>query len=255
MEGKLKKGTLFYLLAILLSPLPALAASFTADLVITENGKTETGKFYLLNQCYRMDLTEDGKPMVIIADREKNVHQILDMEEKVFFEIPSNHFRVLSNDPFKASEYMASKYDRKVQGTEKIAGIVCEKQDLFSQKKRLHSRWLSNKMKFPLKLFTYDGGKEFQIIELQTIRKISLDKDLFVPPAGFKQVEEPGAAAKRKREKQETQEAALPGLKKVKTVQVPCYERKGKEVAEIGTSMMTSAARQVALWWMRYESR
>ena len=220
----MKKRTIIYLLILIFfSSLPVLADSFNADLVVTKDGKTETGKFYLLNQRYRMDLIEDGKSMVIIADREKNIHQILNMEEKVFFEIPSNHFTTLTSDPFKDSDAIISKYGSKIQGTEKLAGLVCERQDVFAQGKRIHSRWFSKKLEFPLKVITYDGEEPFYVVELKTIRNVRVKNDLFAPPAGFKQVEEPGAAEKRKREKQEKQEAALPGLKEVKTDQAPCF--------------------------------
>ncbi|WP_319522570.1 hypothetical protein [uncultured Desulfosarcina sp.] len=190
---------------------------------MTKKDKTETGKFYLLNQSYRMDLVEDGKPIVVIADKKRNIHRFLNTEEKTFFEIPSDDFRILSNDPFKASEYMVSKYDSKVQGSEKVFGLDCERQDVFAQDKRIHSRWVSNALKFPIKLVSYEGEKEAYISELKAIRNVRLEKDLFVPPAGFKQVEEPGAAAKRKREEQERAEAALPGITKATSAQVPCY--------------------------------
>jgi outer membrane lipoprotein-sorting protein len=219
----LKKRTFVYLLAILFSSLPALAASFTADLVMTKKGKTETAKFSLLNERYRMEVIEDGKLMVVIADREKNVHRFLNMEEKTFFEIPSDDFRILSNDPFKASEYMVSKYDSKIQGSEKVFGFVCERQDVFAQDKRIHSRWVSNNLKFPVKLVSYEGEKEAYISELKSIRNVRLEKDLFVPPADFKQVEEPGAAAKRKREELKKAEEALPGITKTASARVPCY--------------------------------
>ena len=222
----MKKCTFIYLWVILFSSLPALAASFTADLVMTEKGKTETGKFYLLDQRYRMDLIEEGKPIVVIADKEKNIHRFLDMEGKVFFDIPSDDFRILSNDPFKASEYMVSKYEAKVQssGSEKISGFVCEKQDFFAYNEHIHAaRWVSTEFGFPLKLVTYHQGKEVNIAELKDIRNVRPEKDLFVPPAGFKQVEEPGAAAKRKSEEQERAEAALPGITKATSAQVPCY--------------------------------
>ena len=221
----MKKCTFVYLLIILFSSLPALAASFTADLVMTKKGKTETGKFYLLNQSYRMDLVEEGKPIAVIADKQKNIHRFLDMKEKVFFDIPSDDFNILSNDPFKASEYMISKYDAKVQrnGSEKISGFVCEKQDFFANDEHFLTKWVSTEFGFPLKLVTYYEGKEYSITELKAVRNVRLEKDLFVPPVGFKQVEEPGAEEKRKHERLKKAEEAFPGLKKVETTQAPCY--------------------------------
>jgi outer membrane lipoprotein-sorting protein len=203
----------------------AMAASFSADIVMEKNGKTETGKIYFLNQYYRLEVPEDGKPIVIIADREKNVHRFLNMEEKVFFEIPSDDFRILTSDPFKASEYMVSNYGSQVEGNEKINGFNCERQAVMVQDTKIHSRWFSKKLKIPVKLVSYDGKKASYVTELKNIREVDLQKELFVPPSGFKQVEEPGAAEERKREKLRKAEEALPGLTAVRTTQVPCYTK------------------------------
>ncbi len=218
------KFTSIYLLVLVLcTASSAMAASFSADIVMEKNGKTETGKFYLLNHYYRLEVLEDGKPMVVIADRKKNVHRVLNMEEKVFFEISSDNFGVLSNDPFKASEYMVSKYKSKVEGTEKINGINCEKQVVTAQDTKIHSRWFSKKLNFPVKLVSYQGKKASYVTELKAIRNVDLQMALFKPPADFKQVEEPGAAEKRKREAESKNEEALSGLTTVETAQVPCY--------------------------------
>lgn len=217
-----KLTSIYLLILVLCTASSAMAASFSADIVMEKNGKTETGKFYLLNQYYRLEVLEDGKPMVIIADREKKVHRVLNIEEKVFFEIPSDDFRILSKDPFMASEYMVSKYKSKVEGTEKINGINCEKQVVTAQDTKIFSRWFSSELNFPVKIVMYHGKQE-SVAELKTIRNVDLQMDLFAPPADFKQVEEPGAAEKRKREAEIKNEAALSGLTTVETAQVPCY--------------------------------
>lgn len=218
-----KLTSIYLLVLVLCTASSAMAASFSADIVMEKNGKTETGKFYLLNQYYRLEVREDGKPMVIIADREKNVHRVLNMEEKIFFEISSDDFGVLSNDPFKASEYMVSKYGSKVEGTEKINGIDCEKQVVTAQDTKIHSRLFSNELKFPVKLVSYRGKQTSYVTELKAIKKVDLQMDLFTPPADFKQVEEPWAAEKRKREAENKNEEALSGLTTVETAQAPCY--------------------------------
>jgi len=219
-----KLPSIIYLLILVLCTVSStMAASFSADMVMEKNGKTETGKIYLLNQYYRLEVLEDGKPMAIIADKERNVHCVLNIEEKVFFEISSDNFGVLSKDPFKGSEYMVSKYGSKVEGTEKINGINCEKQEVVAQGTKIHSRWFSNDLKFPVKLISYQGKQASYVTELKAIKNVDLQMDLFKPPADFKQVEEPGAAEKRKRETESKNEAALSGLTTVETSQVPCY--------------------------------
>ncbi len=222
-----KLTSIYLLVLVLCTASSAMAASFSADIVMEKNGKTETGKFYLLNQYYRLEVLENGKPMVIIADNEKKVHRVLNMEEKIFFEISSDDFGVLINDPFKASEYMVSQYGSKVEGTEKINGIKCEKQVVISQDTKIHSRWFSTKLKFPVKLVSYRGEQASYVAELKAIRNVDLQMDLFKPPADFKQVEVPGAAEKRKREREREaerkNEEALSGLTTVETAQAPCY--------------------------------
>jgi outer membrane lipoprotein-sorting protein len=223
MKNIAKLTSIYLLVLVLCTASSAMAASFSADMVIEKKGETETGKFYLLDQYYRLEILENGKPMVIIADRKKNVHRVLNMEKKVFFEIPSDDFGVLINDPFKASEYMVSQYGSKVEGTEKINGIKCEKQVVISQDTKIHSRWFSTKLKFPVKLVSYRGEQASYVAELKAIRNVDLQMDLFKPPADFKQVEEPGAAEKRKREVERKNEEALSGLTTVETAQAPCY--------------------------------
>jgi outer membrane lipoprotein-sorting protein len=227
MKNIAKLTSIYLLVLVLCTASSAMAASFSADMVIEKKGETETGKFYLLDQYYRLEILENGKPMVIIADRKKNVHRVLNMEKKVFFEIPSDDFGVLINDPFKASEYMVSQYGSKVEGTEKINGIKCEKQVVISQDTKIHSRWFSTKLKFPVKLVSYRGEQASYVAELKAIRNVDLQMDLFKPPADFKQVEVPGAAEerklKRKREAERKNEEALSGLTTVETAQAPCY--------------------------------
>ncbi|MEA2083347.1 MAG: hypothetical protein U9O82_03715, partial [Thermodesulfobacteriota bacterium] len=72
-----KLTSIYLLILVICTASSAMAASFSADMVIEKKGKTETGKFYLLNQYYRLEVLEDGKPMVVIADRKKNVHRVL----------------------------------------------------------------------------------------------------------------------------------------------------------------------------------
>ena len=223
MEGKLKKRTFVYLLVILFSSLPALAASFTADLVMTEKGKTETGKFYLSGSNYRMEMIEDGKPTVVIADKKKNVHRLLDVNEKIFYEIPSDDWRAMSNDPFKAAEYMAKKYESRKEGREKINGMECEKQVVLADNKIIHAAWISKKLNSPIKLVTYYEGKERSVCELKNIKPGNLPKNMFKPPADFKQKEDPAAAEERKREEQRKAEEALPALTTAGRERVPCY--------------------------------
>lgn len=199
----------------------SMAASFSADIATETNGKTETGKFYLTDQYYRWETTEDGKPVVIIADKKNNMHSILDVKEKFYFQIPSNDFRILMKDPFAASNYNETKYGSKVEGSEKISGFICKKQVLVLQGTKVQDRFYSDELKFPLKIISYQG-KQIVVTELKNIKKTTFNDAFFKVPADFKKEEDPAAAAKREREARKKKEEALPGLTTVKKDNVPC---------------------------------
>lgn len=215
----------------------ALADSFSADMVTTIKGKSKTGKFYLSGSHYRMETTEDGKPTVIIVDREKNIQWKLDVKEKAFYKIASNDINAMTDDPFKTSEYMLTEYENREEDTRKINGMDCEKKIVLEDNKIIHASWISKQLNFPIKLVSYYNGKEYYVYELKNIRQGNLPKKLFKPPADFKQKEDPvearrkrekqkedtAAAEKGKHEKQKKTEEAIPGLTEVDRVHVPCF--------------------------------
>jgi len=127
--------------ALVLSVSAAMAASFSAQMVTTREGKTESGHFYLQDRRYRLEVVEHGRPVVVIADMDNNRHWVIDSRAKTFFEVPSDDFGVLSSDPFKASEYIAAKYGIQSQGRETISGYACEKQLVQVQKTQVMTRW------------------------------------------------------------------------------------------------------------------
>ena len=208
--------------ALVLSVSAAMAASFSAQMVTTREGKTESGHFYLQDRRYRLEVVEHGRPVVVIADMDNNRHWVIDSRAKTFFEVPSDDFGVLSSDPFKASEYIAAKYGIQSQGRETISGYACEKQLVQVQKTQVMTRWYSSDLGVPLKIIMHQGKKD-AVVELKAIQQAAQKEEQFVPPTGFKQVEEPGAAAKRTRKALEQKEAALAGLATVATARAPCF--------------------------------
>lgn len=188
MKGSIRRIILYSFVILLTASSSGLAASFYADMVTTKDGNIETGKFYLSGHFYRIETREDSKPVVIIVDREKKVHSVLNMTAKTFFEISSDNKKLLSKDPFLLSGYIVKKYGVKVEGTEKINGFICEKQVVATQK---FARWFSNDLKFPLKTVTYEGEQERCVTELKGIKQCRLSKNLFAVPADFINTDDP----------------------------------------------------------------
>jgi outer membrane lipoprotein-sorting protein len=211
---------------ILFNAVAGVAASFTAKVVETRNGKVKTGKIYCQGHRYRLEAVESGREVVVIADRRTKRHQILDIRNRTFFELPSDDFEVLANDPFQASEYIAAKYGVQPRGQEEISGFPCEKQVVISRGQKIMTRWFSPALSFPVKIIMHQGTKD-AVARLEDIRKGTLRKSLFVPPAGYTLVEAPGVAAKHRREELEREEAALTPLRKRGRDSVPCRVKMG----------------------------
>ncbi|WP_319523672.1 VWA domain-containing protein [Breoghania sp.] len=222
MKAIFRATFLFVFLSLFVSVSTAMAAGFTAQLIKTQQGKTETEAFYFLGPCYRMEGQEGEKPIVVIVDSGKKIHRVLDMNEKVFFEIASDDFNVLSMDPFAMADYMIAKYAHRTEGSERVNGVDCDKQVVTVQETKVLTRWFSTEMNFPVKIVMHQGNQE-SVAELKNIARADLEANLFSPPKDFKQVEEPGAAAKRKLEAIKKQEEAYAGITSAKQAQVPCY--------------------------------
>ena len=206
----LKQFQLLLMVIVMMSS-QAMAASFSAQFVTIRNGKTELGKFYLQDQRYRLEINEDGRTAIVIADRKTAQHTIIDRKAGTYFQISSNDFGVLANDPFKASEHVAGQYGIQDLGEDRVSGIACEKQLVQVQGTKVMTRWYSAELDFPLRVIMHQG-KHDAIAELRSIRKMPLEANLFMTPDGLRQVEAPGAAAKRKRKEAAEKEAALAGL-------------------------------------------
>lgn len=116
---------------------------------------------------------------------------------------------------------MAKKYESRKEGLENINGMECEKQMVLADKEIIHAAWISKKLNYPIKLVTYYEGKERSVCELKNIKPGNLPKNMFKPPADFKQKEDPAAAEERKREEQRKAEEALPGITKTASARVP----------------------------------
>ncbi|MCF8067335.1 MAG: DUF4412 domain-containing protein [Desulfobacterales bacterium] len=221
----ISKFTILYIFFIVFyTTASAMAASFSADMVTVIDGKTKTDKLYLSGNRYRIETLKEGELIAIIADRDKNIYRVLNIEEKRFFEIDPDDYWVLSEDPIQFSEYLVSEYGFKEEGTEKINGIDCKKQVVKSQN---FARWFSSDLKIPLKMVTYEEGKERAVTELKAVKKTNLSADLFEAPKDFKLMEDPKEVLyqkqKREREERRKAEEALPGLTESKSAQAPCY--------------------------------
>ena len=178
------------------------AGSFSADQVISENGKTKTSQFFLLDDLYRLDVVDDGQELIILVNRKSGMTKILMPDEKQYRENKNDSFFSVSNNPIEAYNRIRRDYQSRTSGTEMIAGISCDKEILSDDGNDLMTAWVAKAYGLPIRIVNPATGDRF---ELKNIKEGRIDKAKFQMPAGYAEMEDP--AAKRARE-----EAALPFL-------------------------------------------
>jgi len=172
----------------------APASQFTADMIQSEGADTITGKIYVKNSKYRMDLEEDGHQVFVIVDQTAGVTRVLMPEEKMYMEMGTQDFRSLMKDPFQGVKYTASTGDSKHLGTETVNGYECDKYLISMNDQDVMTQWVSQKLEFPVRIVMDVSENKF--VDLQNILEGPVDDALFDIPSEYTKMamEEPGKA-------------------------------------------------------------
>ncbi len=188
----------------------AQAAEFTADIFERIFNHDVTGKIYVKDAKYRMDLDDKktGEKPVIIVDRQGGFTRLLNTETKQYQEVKNFTFQAFMVDPFQSLAHWDSVLQKKKVGTESVAGYLCDKYEYYDGTAKLAEAWISRDLKFPLKVFIKSGRNDVNIkvktnigdttVELNNIREVPVNVALFEIPAGYAKAEEPKRPAGKK---------------------------------------------------------
>jgi hypothetical protein len=204
----------------------AQAAEFEAKTLETKKGTTTTGRLFVKDSKYRLELEQKGEKAVILVDSARKQVQVLNVDKKEYLEIPNDDFRVLSMDPFLAARYITGKNKAQSMGTESVDGHACEKNVTLMQGKPFLTQWISQKYAFPFKI-VQQMGKQKNVVTLTDIKEKPVAEAMFEVPRGYAQMEDPVLAARKKREEIKKKEAALPVLASAGKATVPCMVKVG----------------------------
>ena len=165
-------------------------AQFTADMVTTEGEVSRTGKFYVENPYYRMDMEENGQQMFVVVNNETKTTRVFMPSEKMYMEMKSDDMKSLSNDVFQSLEAQKQQYETKLVGEETVNGYECEKYQVMIDGSPVSTYWQSSEIEYPIKVVS--GDKQNMVMELKNIEKGDVDDAIFNVPAGFTKMEMPG---------------------------------------------------------------
>ena len=92
------------LLMLAISPVlcqEAFGGEYIADIINQSAADTVSAKIYVKGSNYRIEIQDEGKPMIILVNQDANITRICDAAEKSYVEIPSDDLKSLMNDPFQ----------------------------------------------------------------------------------------------------------------------------------------------------------
>ena len=188
----------------------AQAAEFTADIFERVFNHDVTGKIYVKDAKYRMDLDDKktGEKPVITVDRKGGFTRLFNTKTKQYQEVKNFTFQAFMVDPFQSLAKWDSVLQKKKVGTESVAGYVCNKYEYYDGTAKLAEAWVARDLKFPVKMHIKSGRSDGNIkvktnigdtiVKLSNIKKVSVDVTLFEIPAGYAKAEEPKRPAAKK---------------------------------------------------------
>jgi outer membrane lipoprotein-sorting protein len=161
---------------------PGLAASFSAELVDTTAGQTQTGTFSFQNKSYRYELSKNGQTIIVMVDGQTGVMRLLMPAGKVYYEAGPNEDLAHLADPFGGYAFFSRTKEVQAEGKEPVGGVMCTKQVVSGGGQVYLTAWLSEEFGFPLKV---EIPVYQHTVELRNIKPGPQDAALFALPADY----------------------------------------------------------------------
>ncbi len=167
----------------------ALAAEFSADLIIDNPEGKFAGKIYIKGDKIRKEFLKEDEKLVMILRLDKGVTWTLMPEDKMFMEIPGIGKEATDPEIEKKIKDMAEK---KSLGKEKVSGYVCEKYQYIYHDKSLGilTQWLSKRLNYPIKT-EYKAPAYYMLTEYKSIKEERIPDSLFEIPSGYQKMQIP----------------------------------------------------------------
>ena len=186
MQKKEKRILWASLILVFLLAGAALAAEFTADMVITSKmGQGDlTGRAFVKGNALRQELdTPIGVQTTIIPSGAAVMYVLLPGQKK-YMEIPNTQVTLDSSEDLEAKMANQGKVTKK--GSETIEGYSCDVYSIVYNDKKLGEGtiWVSSKLNYPLKIYT-QNPQDTATIMYRNIREGKLDEGMFSIPPGY----------------------------------------------------------------------
>jgi hypothetical protein len=160
---------------------------FSADQVVTKDGKTTTAKVYATPTAMRAEGVQDGKKYITILLYDRKVLWSLMPDEKMYFEMPMPAGAQVAAGMKEMMKGMQVKHEP--LGSEQVGGYRCDKSRMTVTWEGITGttiEWAAKELGgFVVKKQDVESG---EITEYKNIRVGPQDPSLFELPAGYKKM-------------------------------------------------------------------
>ena len=167
----------------------ALAAEFSADLIIDNPEGKFAGKVYIKGDKIRQEILKEDMKQVTILRLDKGVTWNLMPDAKMYMEIPG--IGKEATDP-EIEEKIKDMAEKKSLGKEKVKGYVCEKYQYIYHDESLGilTQWFSKKLNYPIKT-EYKAAAYHMLTEYKNIKEERIPNSLFEIPSDYQKMQLP----------------------------------------------------------------
>ena len=159
------------------------AAEFTADFTQSQGDDVKSGKIYVTEKGYCMEMVDGSDKILVIVSPAKRQTVVCQASVKEFRVLAIDDMTSLMNDPFQAFNYTADMGELKAAGTETVNGYECEKTIINMSDTDVMARWMATSLGFPIKIVAF--GPPDRVMELSNIVEGEVDKAKFKIPDGY----------------------------------------------------------------------
>lgn len=185
---RILRMTLLSVIALLLCALPAAAAEFSADMLISAGGQQMTSKLFTKGDMQRAEINTPGGKMINIINFKTGKMISLMPAQKMYMEHGGMDDAALKQiKEFRAGKTPAN---AKKIGSEKIAGYSTEVYQVDDPKTGKTKLWYSPELKYPLKS-EGQGPMGKHSMVLSKIKEGGVSDSLFKIPAGYTKFQMP----------------------------------------------------------------
>ncbi|TCL64778.1 uncharacterized protein DUF4412 [Hydrogenispora ethanolica] len=172
--------------AVLAIPHRAQAATFSADLTVTQNGRAHSGKIYVRDNAIRQELRLKNEVQITIIRLDQKLVWTLQTANRTFLETAYLGTQTdLQSYGIKTEDIR----ETRTIGIEQLNGYRCTViQYRFNDPKIMMTQWIATKLNFTIKTEIH-GVKGFNLTqELKNIVETPAADTVFEIPAGYQKI-------------------------------------------------------------------